>query len=859
MGTPNAVGHEVVRREVRLALVMNGGVSLAVWMGGVTHELDLLRNASAPPHREGHGSDEVQRIWREVLAAAEERVVIDVVSGTSAGGLNGVLLATAIARGRALPPLRDVWKESASLTRLLHGATTSSILNGETFREEVADAVERIDQAVGRETNAVELLVTATALGGAGFPFKDSFSNPFEVQDHRRLYQFRHGHRWTYSRAGNGWSFEQEQQNDFAAQFSARLVLAARASASYPAAFPPVDSQPLKDHQLRRRPLSESDASCVMDGGVLNNAPFEPVLAAITSRGIAFSPIRRVLVYVVPSTGQAMASPGDATECRDIPIYKPPMSALQYPTEANLRSSVEEMLTRLRGRAQDMPSDLLARMWREAHAPTSSVEQLPGPGGSTPLADHLIKAARDLLGEYRRNRVYAGVLDARRRLADGRTEITFATPRDGTIDDCARVLLRPDPLSWVPRWKSSELTGPWDTWQWGLAATERLLQCLSVHLRHLADHKPSGKERLSEKAQTALVDGDRQVTEVLRKVLAMMETADTDLQSKVDAMEQPVSIETLASAIHHTYTDLHMPANLLDLVQEASGAYVHAVTEAGLSNGFTAEKVMSSCLAIEVVTRVYATPGKLLTPLPPEFSFLRLSPDNMSPLIRDPDLVDLGDKKLYGLRLGHFGAFVDPDWRRSDFAWGRLDAVNHLLSLFELPAADRQEFKRRLHLAILKDEAPRTHEDVPPSEEEAISWLEGHLNQAKKTDSEILGDVVETEAGKQLLRDLSGALVRIINSTLPPDAAEGGMKTPWRKAVQVGRIAFAPHSPVGGPLAWILRPLTIWPRRRARRALSGDPRDLHPQVLRAFLGNVGCAVLVLIGLAVLVTWLASRR
>jgi hypothetical protein len=32
--------------EVRLALVLNGGVSLAVWMGGVTHEIDLLRRAS---------------------------------------------------------------------------------------------------------------------------------------------------------------------------------------------------------------------------------------------------------------------------------------------------------------------------------------------------------------------------------------------------------------------------------------------------------------------------------------------------------------------------------------------------------------------------------------------------------------------------------------------------------------------------------------------------------------------------------------------------------------------------------------------------------------------------------------------
>ena len=32
--------------QLRIALVLNGGVSLAIRMGGVTHELDLLRRAS---------------------------------------------------------------------------------------------------------------------------------------------------------------------------------------------------------------------------------------------------------------------------------------------------------------------------------------------------------------------------------------------------------------------------------------------------------------------------------------------------------------------------------------------------------------------------------------------------------------------------------------------------------------------------------------------------------------------------------------------------------------------------------------------------------------------------------------------
>src|SRR5436190_137145 len=34
-------------REVRLALVLNGGVSLAVWIGGVAREIDAARRATA--------------------------------------------------------------------------------------------------------------------------------------------------------------------------------------------------------------------------------------------------------------------------------------------------------------------------------------------------------------------------------------------------------------------------------------------------------------------------------------------------------------------------------------------------------------------------------------------------------------------------------------------------------------------------------------------------------------------------------------------------------------------------------------------------------------------------------------------
>ena len=78
--------------ELRLALGMRGGVSLAVWIGGACAEIDELRRAG--------GETDDPAFWAKLLEASNyERVVVDVMAGASAGGLNGVLFAAAIRNG----------------------------------------------------------------------------------------------------------------------------------------------------------------------------------------------------------------------------------------------------------------------------------------------------------------------------------------------------------------------------------------------------------------------------------------------------------------------------------------------------------------------------------------------------------------------------------------------------------------------------------------------------------------------------------------------------------------------------------------------------------------------------------------
>lgn len=89
--------HGVPAQEIRLALVLTGGVSLAVWMGGVASELQRLARG------DGH--------YRTLCELTGSRIVIDTVGGSSAGGINGAILAMALTHGTDASSVRDVWVE----------------------------------------------------------------------------------------------------------------------------------------------------------------------------------------------------------------------------------------------------------------------------------------------------------------------------------------------------------------------------------------------------------------------------------------------------------------------------------------------------------------------------------------------------------------------------------------------------------------------------------------------------------------------------------------------------------------------------------------------------------------------------
>lgn len=122
-------------RELRLALVCFGGVSLAIYMHGVTKEIHRLVLASAALGRPENPFDEkdtaavywdlLRRIQDREVAhwtdGSRPRVLVDIISGASAGGINGVFLARALAGDHSQDELRKLWMDRGDIKQLLRG------------------------------------------------------------------------------------------------------------------------------------------------------------------------------------------------------------------------------------------------------------------------------------------------------------------------------------------------------------------------------------------------------------------------------------------------------------------------------------------------------------------------------------------------------------------------------------------------------------------------------------------------------------------------------------------------------------------------------------------------------------------
>ncbi|MEA3010546.1 MAG: hypothetical protein QOJ91_2238 [Sphingomonadales bacterium] len=411
-------------KELRLALICYGGISLAVYMHGITKEVWRLARASRAFHAGEAADPGSEAVYgRLVEAIAREcdldvRILVDILAGASAGGINAVFLAEAIAGGRSLEPLTELWLETADVDRLIDPAMNRFSRLAKAAAVPLAWAwssrrgalektvePEHRDEIRGKLANFVRARWFAPPFSGSGFtrlllgafdamasgpegpPLLPQYhpldlfvtvtdfygyaeqlrlNSPPEVieQEHRLILSFR--------RAGPGPLAD-----------AAELTFAARATASFPGAFPPFQVAELDkvlaergadwpgrgDFLSRALPrqsaLGTAETAVLIDGSVLANAPFRPAIKALQNRP-AHREVDRRFVYIDPKPGVRSVRLGASGHAEAPGFFATIFGALSdIPREQPIRDNLE---------AIDQRSSTIRRLRRIVEAMRPEVE-----------------------------------------------------------------------------------------------------------------------------------------------------------------------------------------------------------------------------------------------------------------------------------------------------------------------------------------------------------------------------------------------------------------------------------------------------------------------------------------------------
>jgi patatin-related protein len=707
-----------VDREVRLGLVLYGGISLAVYMCGVTRELfDAARGG---------------RVYGLAKALLGSDIVVDVVSGTSAGGINGVLLAYCLANRKDFADFGELWRVQADLDRLLRKSgdpAPPSLLDSPYFQQRLEAALAGLGELqpeamrVGERSCPlasgsfpIDVFVTATDYHGVIAERLDLEGARIAVKDHRRVFRLKH-------RPGRDQD-DLESPNGGEALHQQAIATVCRATASFPAAFAPTEipaAPPAGDTRdpgsaaaLLHRWLGSRDGAraLLVDGGVLDNKPFLHTLGAIYRR-TAHREVARHMVYVEPDPETLRALQAADPTAVDVaaaalvrlPSYESIADDLRSLDDHNRRvARYHEMAGRV-----SPPAILLRALAAEAVG--------PDPGHVVHLRARLADL-RDRLVELLQAAAPAAPLD---RVASVTTAVkdSFgslmgegdggdtgdvspgAEPLLGRIDVAFRLRRLFHVTYWLydriyPPARNGSLPDPGGMAL--LAGLNRYIQLL-VSLEHREAKWVEGwAERAVASGFDPLADLDAfwiappaLAASLAEKSAALVNFAvEPSLEASLESAG-PLSDAEIADLLAQTGSAAAAEPGppLLALVdaavEELLGAIPGPTSDGpGLGAPATACEVYDRFLAIDAAL----FPAETLSDLRAKdhIDVVRVSPlDATSAWAPDLSLAE----KMAGETLGHFGAFLKRSWRSNDLLWGRLDAAAKLLRVLLVQGKDR--------------------------------------------------------------------------------------------------------------------------------------------------------------------------
>jgi hypothetical protein len=542
------------------------------------------------------------------------------------------------------------------------------------------------------------------------------------------------------------------------------LARAARATASFPGAFDPVDVAELGAYRVRGEAdfgvRDDAGNAVLIDGGVLDNTPFEPLISEVGRRPVE-ADWRRIIGYVTAEDGlaQSTAPAQDGPDGRRLargwfPVLN---SALRMGSESSFRNGV----------------DALARRSIEAERQVRGPEELFGEvlrdtGRSRAAVDTLYPL-------YRRNRIEAGLLDAYQAHTGELAIRPLCTPQLSGID--------PDEAPrWVPPADFDRACDATDVWRWGTVVADRTVRLLIRDLRTRAAGVAPADDAL------------RSLSRVLTAV-----TAVRDHIARLVATAKSDDAPTLLRAVNEATEASSSSLVLAVLLRQAATIYHAATGVAG-----DPDEVLRAALTADVLASAAGGHGPFSRAV--RFDVMRMGPDVPSPLV-EPQR-PLGAWKLYGTQLGHFGAFGRPEWRAADFVWGRLDGAAHLIRVLARHGdgllRDDEQVHQRVRAA---QEAVLAEEGVNPS------GLAARLRVVDDLDTRATLDLIrESPQGRTMVQDTVTDVLRMLTARGPGTPSALPLAGSW-----LATLLSRKPPPGSPPAAWIKPPARLlsawWPRR----------------------------------------------
>lgn len=737
-------------KELRLALVCYGGISLAVYMHGITKEIWHLARASQQHSAGDTGLSGSARVYQDLLIEIERdcqlklRVLPDIIAGASAGGINGIFLAQAITTGQSLEPLTLLWLNYADVEQLLDPEARRSSVIGSVWSVPFARSL------IGTQDEALAATVSAEArsevrrklaqfvrsrwfappFGGAEFcnMLLDAFDAMAATPMGPRLLPAGqpldlfvtvtdfYGYKQRLKINSPGMISETEHRLIIGFRDTGTglgdtpsLAYAARATASFPGAFPPFTVHELDDvltERVAQWPEREAflqrtlpmdcpdhEAVVLIDGSVLANAPFAPAIRALKDRP-ARREIDRRFIYIDPTPGGAQIGVNLGEHSLKPGFFTTIIGAISgIPREQPIHDSLE---------ALDSRSMQILRMRRIIAALEPEVEaKIEKLGGYSLFLDY---PTTERLQNWRSKAHARATRDAGYAYAAyGHIKLS------GVVEEVSQLI-------------ASLQRNP------GVESLDRIREALWAHLHTgQIDQMTTEKGDVAAEALVFFRTFDlrfriRRLRFVARKLTEFVEegVATPATMVALRATLFRVLAAYLDAEGHDFYAGLagdDPVAMLAAIGVRRNLAQVDAESDTALAEALAAcprdirRRVLLAYLGFAYydIATLPLLQGEGLDEFDP-IRVDRIAPD-------DATAIRSGGAKavLKGIEFHNFGAFFSRAYRENDYLWGRLHGADRLIDILvstlpsdmSLPAATVVAAKRAAFLAIIDEERAR--------------------------------------------------------------------------------------------------------------------------------------------------------